>query len=95
MDGRKISFKESSDSNVTCAELDSPPDYQAGQNVVVHYNPRDPVNTVQIPKSVKLYYDGAWITVIAGVLVLLFGIGLFLIGLLRRRKASAGGPAAF
>jgi len=79
-DGRSISFSEDDSTDVTCTDLDMPPDYQTGQQVPVFYDARDPVHTAQISKSMSLIYDGAIIVLVVGVFLLLLGLGLFWIG---------------
>lgn len=79
-DDRSVSFEETK-----CAELESPPDYQIGQKVDVYYDPRDPGNTVQMR---RFDYSGAVAATVAGALFVLFGLGLFWIGLLRGWRAA-------
>ena len=81
--GQSVSFEETD-----CAQLDSPPDYQISQKVDVYYDPRDPSKTVQMQKD--RYSDGlaAIAATVAGAFFVLFGLGLFWIGLWRSRKAA-------
>jgi Protein of unknown function (DUF3592) len=89
-DGTSISFSEDDSTEVPCADLDMPPDYQTGQKVPVFYDARDPVHTVQIAKSVSLDYDGGVIVLVAGVICIVVGLVLFWIGLVRSRRAATG-----
>jgi len=87
-DGRSVSFQES-DQNANqadCGDLDAPPDYQTGQQVLVSYDPRDPANTAQIPKAVKLDYAGGVIVLVFGFVGILVGLVLFWISLARSRR---------
>ncbi|MCL4529104.1 MAG: DUF3592 domain-containing protein [Chloroflexi bacterium] len=88
-DGRNISFKEDDSTDVSCADLDMPPDYQVGQQVPVYYDPRDPAGSVQIPKSVSLNYDSGAIVLAAGALCIVIGMGSFWFGLTRGRQNAA------
>ncbi|MGA7193100.1 MAG: DUF3592 domain-containing protein [Anaerolineales bacterium] len=88
-DGRSISFREDDSTEVPCADLDMPPDYQTGQKVPVFYDARDPAHTVQIAKSVSLDYDGGVIVLVAAVICIVIGLVLFWIGLVRSRRAAA------
>jgi hypothetical protein len=92
-DGQSVSFQESDSATANCANLDSPPDYQEGQKVAVYYDPGDPIDSVQIPKSIRLDYDGAVILAVAGTLALLVGLGLFWFGFLRGRRLAPSGSA--
>jgi len=77
MDGQTFPFKEGEGrlNQANCGYLDSAPDYKIGEEVPVYYDPRDPGNTVQIPKLVKKYYSYA--LTIAFVGLLLAAIGVF------------------
>ena len=88
-DGRSISFSEDDSTDVTCTDLDMPPDYQVGQQVPVYYDARDPANTVQISKSVSLNYDGGVIVLVVAFICVVAGLVLFWIGLMRSRRATA------
>jgi hypothetical protein len=88
-DGRSISFNEDDSTDVNCTELDMPPDYQVGEQVPIYYDPRDPANTVQIPKSVSLDYKGGVIVLVLGCICIVVGIILFWIRLVKNRRAAA------
>jgi|WetSurMetagenome_2_1015567.scaffolds.fasta_scaffold65414_2 hypothetical protein len=91
-DGRDISFKESDGTNLGCTEVDSPPDYEIGDHVIVYYNSKDPIHTAQTPKSVKLNYSSGAVVGVIGVLLFLFGAVLFVSGLLKSRRVSNPKP---
>jgi hypothetical protein len=87
-DGRSISFNEDDSTGVPCADLDMPPDYQPGQQVPIYYDPRDPANTVQIPKSVNLNYDGGVIVLVASFICIVVGLALFWIRWWRNTRSA-------
>jgi len=74
-DGQTISFKETEGklNSTGCGDLNSAPDYKVGEEVLVYYDPRDPVNSVQIPKLVKKYYSWALAFALVGLLVASLG----------------------
>ncbi len=90
-DGQSVSLEESDSTNISCGDLDQPPDYQTGQQVPVYYDPRNPTESAQIPKSVKQSYDGTMIIAIGGILLLAIGLGLYWSGFLRGRGVAAAG----
>lgn len=88
-DGQSISIEESDGNGDQggCGDLDAPPDYQTGQQVLVYYDPGDPAHTAQIPKAVKLDYSGGVIVLVASFICIVVGLVLFWIGLVRSRRA--------
>lgn len=86
--GQSVSFKEDDGTSIACTELDMSPDYQVGEKVPVYYDPQNPIDTVQIPKSMKLSYDTVKVLIVPGALCVLIGLVMFWIGLLRSRRAA-------
>ncbi|HEY9153117.1 MAG TPA: DUF3592 domain-containing protein [Anaerolineales bacterium] len=88
--GQSISIRES-DGNGNqggCAELDAPPDYQTGQQVLVYYDPRNPTDTAQIPKAVSMNYYGGEIVLVIAFICIVIGLIFFGIGLPRSRSTT-------
>ena len=75
-DGQSVSFKEAEGklNKAKCGDLNSAPHYQIGEEVPVYYDPRNPANTVQVPKLVKKYYSYALMFALIGLLLLVLGI---------------------
>ena len=71
-----------------CAELDQPPNFQIGEKVDLYYDAADPLNTVQTPKAVWLSYSGAVIVMVAGALLVVFGLLSFWASWLRRKRKA-------
>jgi len=88
-DGQRISFKEDDASSTICGDLDMPPDFQEGEKVAAYYDPQDPINTVQIPKSISQSYKGVGVLVVLGTIGLLVGLGLVWSSVLRGRRPAS------
>ena len=79
--GQQVRFEEAS-----CAELDSPPQYQVGQTVAVVYDPRTPGSSVQMRSD---SFSNAIAAVGFGVVALLAGLALFWFGWWMGRRARS------
>jgi Protein of unknown function (DUF3592) len=86
--GETVTFQEDDGRGAGCGDLDQPPDYQVGQEVVVYYDQNDPAGTAQDPKSVDLPYTTVKLLVGAGVLCFLLVIGGFGVRVLRQKRGS-------